>query len=413
MTFTDLALRPELQRAVRELGYDMPTPIQQQAIPPVLAGHDIFGCAQTGTGKTAAFALPILNRIAEGFRKGPRALILAPTRELAVQISESFRDYAKYTRMRYVVAFGGVSQRPQVEAIRRGVDVVIATPGRLIDLLDQRVLFLDRIETLVLDEADRMLDMGFIQPIRRIVKELPEDRQTLFFSATMPIEIRDLAATILRDPIHVAVTPESTTTETVEQRLMFVEHGMKPQLLSHLLANELDGSVLVFTRTKRGADRVSRDLQRAGFRADALHGDKSQDARQRALRAFKNRQTRVLVATDIAARGIDVSQLPYVINFDVPESPETYVHRIGRTGRAGVEGVAITLASLDERNDVRDIERTIRTSIPRVTDHPFAVEEPQPMRRPSNGRPGNSSMDRRGGGGGRRRGSYAPRRRSH
>ncbi|MCU0331242.1 MAG: DEAD/DEAH box helicase, partial [Candidatus Kapabacteria bacterium] len=230
MTFTDLALRPELQRAVRELGYDQPTPIQQQAIPPVLAGHDIFGCAQTGTGKTAAFALPILNRIAEGFRKGPRALILAPTRELAVQISESFRDYAKYTRMRYVVAFGGVSQRPQVEAIRRGVDIVIATPGRLIDLLDQRVLFLDRIETLVLDEADRMLDMGFIQPIRRIVKELPENRQTLFFSATMPIEIRDLAATILRDPIHVSVTPESTTTETVEQRLMFVEHGMKPQL---------------------------------------------------------------------------------------------------------------------------------------------------------------------------------------
>jgi len=372
MNFSDLQLCEQLQRSVRELGYTTPTPIQLQAIPPILEGRDIFGCAQTGTGKTAAFALPILDVLADGFRKGPRALILAPTRELAVQISESFTAYGKYMKFKQVVIFGGVSQRPQVEAVRRGVDVIIATPGRLLDLIEQRVVFLDRVETLVLDEADRMLDMGFIHPIRQIVKLIPEDHQTLFFSATVPSDIRSLADSMLTNPVSVSVTPVSSTTESVEQRLYMVHRNDKRDLLTHLLNEELEGSVLVFTRTKRGADRVVKDLKAAGIRADALHGDKSQDARQRALRAFKNRQTRVLVATDIASRGIDVSELPYVVNYDVPETPETYVHRIGRTGRAGLSGIAITLADREEAGDVRAIERLTKTQIPRVAEHQFS-----------------------------------------
>ncbi len=382
MKFSDLQLCEQLQRAVRELGYDTPTPIQQQAIPPILSGSDIFGCAQTGTGKTAAFALPILDVLADGFRKGPRVLVLAPTRELAVQISESFAAYGKYVKFKQVVVFGGVSQRPQVDAIRRGVDVIIATPGRLLDLIEQRLVFLDRIETLVLDEADRMLDMGFIIPIRQIVKLIPEDRQTLFFSATVPPDIRDLANSMLTDPVSVAVAPVSSTTEMVEQRLYMVKRSDKRELLNHLLTEDLEGSVLVFTRTKRGADRVVKDLKAAGIRADALHGDKSQEARQRALRAFKSRQTRVLVATDIASRGIDISELPYVVNYDVPETPETYVHRIGRTGRAGMTGIAITLADREEASDIRAIEKLTKNPIPRIAEHPFASQEAEFDTRP-------------------------------
>lgn len=373
MTFTELQLCEQVQSNVRAAGYTQPTPIQQQAIPVVLAGRDIFGCAQTGTGKTAAFGLPILHRLHnEGpFRGGPRVLILAPTRELAVQIDESFRSYAKGLKVRSVVLLGGVSIRPQIEQIRRGVDIVIATPGRLLDVVEHRALNLSHIHTFVLDEADRMLDMGFLPSIRQVVKLIPAQRQTLFFSATLPREIRDLANSLLIDPVHVAVAPENTTTEMVDQRLYFVERDRKRALLAHLLEEDLEGSVLVFTRTKRGADRVTKDLMKVGLKAASIHGDKSQMARQKALQDFKSGRTRVLVATDIAARGIDIAQLPYVVNFDVPEAAETYVHRIGRTGRAGRSGVAVTLATPEDRNSLRDIEKLIRMRIPAVRDHPF------------------------------------------
>lgn len=373
MTFADLSLCAPLQKAVQQAGYVNPTPIQEQAIPVVLSGRDVFGCAQTGTGKTAAFALPILNRLhAEGpQRGGPRVLILAPTRELAIQIDESFRDYGRGVKARTVVLLGGVSIRPQIERIRRGVDIVIATPGRLLDVIDHRALSLNNVHTFVLDEADRMLDMGFLPSIKQVVKLIPSQRHTLFFSATLPKEIRSLANSILTDPVHIAVTPENTTTEMVDQRLYYVERDRKRALLAHLVKEDLQGSVLVFTRTKRGADRVAKDLITAGLRVAAIHGDKSQMARQRALQDFKSGKTRVLVATDIAARGIDIAELPYVVNFDVPESPETYVHRIGRTGRAGRAGVALTLATPEDRNPLRDIEKLIKMQIPTVRDHPF------------------------------------------
>lgn len=373
MTFTELQLCEPVLKNVLAAGYTQPTPIQEQAIPVVMAGRDIFGCAQTGTGKTAAFGLPILHRLHnEGpFRGGPRVLILAPTRELAVQIDESFRTYAKGLKVRSVVLLGGVSIRPQIDQIRRGVDVVIATPGRLLDVVEHRALNLSNVHTFVLDEADRMLDMGFLPSIRQVVKLIPTQRQTLFFSATLPREIRDLANSLLNDPVHVAVAPESTTTEMVDQRLYFVERDRKRALLAHLLEEDLEGSVLVFTRTKRGADRVTKDLMKVGLKAASIHGDKSQMARQKALQDFKSGRTRVLVATDIAARGIDIAQLPYVVNFDVPEAAETYVHRIGRTGRAGRSGVAVTLATPEDRNSLRDIEKLIRMRIPAVRDHPF------------------------------------------
>ena len=373
MTFAELQLCAPLQKAVESAGYTTPTPIQEQAIPVVMAGRDVFGCAQTGTGKTAAFGLPILHRLHnEGpFRGGPRALILAPTRELAVQIDESIRTYSKGLKIRSVVLLGGVSIRPQIDQIRRGVDIVIATPGRLLDVVDHRALNLSNIHTFVLDEADRMLDMGFMPSIRQIVKLIPTQRQTLFFSATLPREIRDLANSLLSDPVHVAVTPENTTTEMVDQRLYYVERDRKRALLAHLLNDDLDGSVLVFTRTKRGADRVTNDLMKVGLKAASIHGDKSQTARQKALHDFKSGRTRVLVATDIAARGIDIAQLPYVVNFDVPEAAETYVHRIGRTGRAGRSGIAVTLATPEDRSSLRDIEKLIKMRIPTVRDHPF------------------------------------------
>jgi len=373
MTFADLSLCAPLQKAVQQAGYTQPTPIQEQAIPVVLSGRDVFGCAQTGTGKTAAFALPILNRLhAEGpQRGGPRVLILAPTRELAIQIDESFRAYGAGIKARTVVLLGGISIRPQIERIRRGVDIVIATPGRLLDVIDHRALRLDNVHTFVLDEADRMLDMGFLPSIKQVVKLIPTERHTLFFSATLPKEIRSLANSILTDPVHIAVTPENTTTEMVDQRLYYVERDRKRALLAHLVKEDLEGSVLVFTRTKRGADRVTKDLMSAGLRVAAIHGDKSQMARQRALQDFKSGKTRVLVATDIAARGIDIAELPYVVNYDVPESPETYVHRIGRTGRAGRAGVALTIATPEDRNPLRDIEKLIKMRIPTVRDHPF------------------------------------------
>ncbi len=373
MTFADLKLCAPLEKAVHNAGYVTPTPIQEQAIPVVMTGQDVFGIAQTGTGKTAAFSLPILHRLFnEGPVKfGPRVLILAPTRELAIQINENIMTYAKGMRIRTVVLLGGVSIRPQIDNIRRGVDIVIATPGRLLDVIDHRALRLDKVHTLVLDEADRMLDMGFMPSIKQIIKLVPEQRQTLFFSATLPNEIRSLAHTILTNPVNVSVTPEKPTTEKVDQRLYFVERDHKRALLAHLLKEDLEGSVLVFTRTKRGADRVARDLEKVGMRVAAIHGDKSQMARQRALQDFKNGRMRVLVATDIAARGIDISSLPYVVNYDVPESPETYVHRIGRTGRAGNVGVALTLATPEDRSQLRDIEKLIKMRIPAVRDHPF------------------------------------------
>ena len=321
MTFSDLDLCPPVHQAIREVGYERPTPIQQQAIPMVLAGHDVFGCAQTGTGKTAAFAMPILTRLHNDKNRGngPSVVVLAPTRELAVQIGESFLVYGKRVRARYLTVYGGVSIRPQIQALRRGVDVVIATPGRLIDLMEQRAVRLNNVHTLVLDEADRMLDMGFMPQIKRVTDQIPEDRQTLFFSATVPPEIRKLADKLLRTPTHVAVAPVSSATEMVEQRGYRVPKSQKRKLLLHLLTTELVGSALVFTRTKRGADKLTRDIMSADIAVAALHGNKSQSARQIALKDFKNGVNRVLVATDIAARGIDISELPYVINYDMPD----------------------------------------------------------------------------------------------
>jgi len=373
MTFADLALCAPVKKAVQNAGYETPTPIQQQAIPMVLDGHDVFAVAQTGTGKTAAFALPILTDLHEHppKGKGPTVVILAPTRELAAQIGESFQTYGKHVRARYLTVFGGVSINPQIHALRKGVDVLIGTPGRMIDLMEQRALHLDQVDTLVLDEADRMLDMGFHPQIKRLIAQMPRDRQTLFFSATLPPEIRDLADQILRTPTHVAVAPVSSTAERVEQRRYVVGKASKRKLLRHLLETEIDDQVLIFTRTKRGADRLVKDLMNMDIGAAALHGNKTQGAREKALGAFKNGRNRILVATDIASRGIDISQLPYVVNFDLPDSPETYVHRIGRTGRAGFEGIAITFSTPDEAAELKAIEKLIGQKIPETKDHPY------------------------------------------
>lgn len=373
MTFSALALCAPVKEAVQAAGYTTPTPIQQQAIPMVLAGHDVFACAQTGTGKTAAFALPILTKLHNdpSKKREPSVVVLAPTRELAAQIGESFLTYGKRVRARYLTVYGGVSINPQIHALRKGVDVVIATPGRLIDLIDQRAVRLDHVHTLVLDEADRMMDMGFMPQIKRIIERIPKERQTLFFSATIPEEIRSLAESILRTPTHIAVAPVSSTAERVEQRRYLVSKTDKRKLLRHLLETEISSQVLVFARTKRGADRIAEDLEKAEIRAVALHGDKTQAARERALRSFKDGRVRVLIATDIASRGIDISQLPVVVNYDLPDSPETYVHRIGRTGRAGFEGAALTFFTPEEHRDVRDIENLIQQRIPLVQEHPF------------------------------------------
>jgi ATP-dependent RNA helicase RhlE len=377
--FEELQLHPEILRAVREVGYERPTPIQARAIPVVLTGRDLFGCAQTGTGKTAAFALPILARLrasrsASQGRPPIRALVLAPTRELASQIAEDFQNYARYTGLRTAVVFGGVSQHRQEQDLKRNVDILVATPGRLQDLISQRVVVLSRIEVLVLDEADRMLDMGFLPSVKRIIGVLPRERQTLFFSATMPPSIEQLASTILKSPEHVAAAPVATTVEKVTQSIYFVATGNKGALLQHILRDPAIHRALVFTRTKRGADRVTKGLARASIHAEAIHGNKSQNARERVLQRFKTGSIRVLVATDIAARGIDVDSISHVVNYELPEVPETYVHRIGRTARAGASGAAFSFCDPTERARLRDIERLIRMSLRVVDDHPFRNE---------------------------------------
>jgi ATP-dependent RNA helicase RhlE len=374
--FAALGLRDPLLRAVATEGYTVPTPIQSQAIPHVMQGRDLLGCAQTGTGKTAAFALPLLHHMSEpgrARRRGPSVLVLAPTRELALQIAESFSVYGRNLPHRYAVVFGGVSQGAQVAALRRGVDVLVATPGRLLDLMSQGCVPLGDVETLVLDEADRMLDMGFIDPIRRIIGKLPGKRQNLLFSATMPAPIAALADQILRNPAKVSVTPVASTVDTVTQWVLFVRQSDKRSLLREVLRDPSLTRALVFTRTKAGANRVARDLDGAGVTAEAIHGNKSQNARQKALGAFRDGQVRVLVATDIAARGIDVDGISHVINFELPNEPESYVHRIGRTARAGARGVALSFCDASERAYLRDIERLTRVRISVVEDHPFVA----------------------------------------
>ena len=370
MTFNNLGLIEPLLQAVRSEGYTTPTPIQEKAIPPILGGNDLLGCAQTGTGKTAAFALPILQHLhgraaADKKRRRPiRALILAPTRELAAQIGDSFRVYGRGVALRHTVIYGGVKQGPQEKALRNGVDILVATPGRLLDLLNQRLLSLGQVEILVLDEADRMLDMGFIHDIRRLVAQVPARRQTLLFSATMPREIQTLAHSLLKKPVKIRVAPESPAASTVEQSVYFAESYQKATLLEHLLGNEAITRALVFTRTKRGADRVARRLNRSRVAAEAIHSNKSQNARMRVLLNFKSGKTRVLAASDIAARGLDIDDISHVINYDLPGDPETYVHRIGRTGRAGASGQAISLCTDDQRSELRGIERLLGKDIP-------------------------------------------------
>ncbi|MBL7864530.1 MAG: DEAD/DEAH box helicase [Cyclobacteriaceae bacterium] len=380
MTFNELNLLEPISRALSNEGYTTPTPIQQQAIPVLLQRRDLLGCAQTGTGKTAAFAIPILQLLHQDelYKKGPagiKALILTPTRELAAQIGESFAAYGKFLRIRHTVIFGGVSQKPQTDALRSGVDVLIATPGRLLDLMDQRFIKLDTIKFFVLDEADRMLDMGFVHDVKKVIARLPQKRQTLFFSATMPGEIASLANSILTNPVRVEVAPVSSTANTVKQQMYFVEKPNKRSLLLHLLKDQSIESALVFTRTKHGADKVAKDLVRAGVHAEAIHGNKSQNARIKALSNFKSRQTRVLVATDIAARGIDIDDLSHVINFELPNVPETYVHRIGRTGRAGASGIAISFCDTEEREYLRDIQKLIAKTVPVIDTHPYHSDE--------------------------------------
>jgi len=354
--------------ALDAVGYTTPTPIQAQSIIPILEGQDIFGCAQTGTGKTAAFALPLLQILDHPEQvKGKRpirALILAPTRELAIQIGESFRDYGKNTRVRSAVIFGGVTQGKQVNAINAGVDVLIATPGRLLDLMQQGYISLQHIKHFVLDEADRMLDMGFIHDIKKVLAKLPKEKQTIFFSATVSPDIKKLAGTLLFEPVNVQVTPVSSTAELVSQSVYYVEKEQKRSLLRQILIDKNIDHALVFTRTKHGADKVVRELNKSGVKAEAIHGNKSQNARERALKGFKNRDIRVLVATDIASRGIDVDSLSHVINFELPEVAETYVHRIGRTGRAGSSGVAISFCSKDEKVYLKGITKLINQQIP-------------------------------------------------
>jgi ATP-dependent RNA helicase RhlE len=375
MPFSAFGLSEPVLRALREEGYDRPTPIQTQAIPPVAAGRDVLGCAQTGTGKTAAFALPILHRLSAlplaGGSRPIRVLVLTPTRELAAQVGDSFRAYGRHLPLRTTVIFGGVGQGPQVSDLRRGVDIVVATPGRLLDLKQQGHVRLDQLTTFVLDEADRMLDMGFIHDIRKIVAAVPPKRQTLFFSATMPKEIRGLADSLLHQPVEVAVAAVSSTAETVQQRLYFVARNDKQGLLQHLLQDKAIAKVLVFTRTKHGADRVAERLEKAGIPAAAIHGNKSQNQRLRAIADFKSGRSRVLVASDIAARGLDIDEITHVVNFELPNEPETYVHRIGRTGRAGASGIAISFCDGEERAFLRDIERIIRKPVPVVAEHPF------------------------------------------
>jgi ATP-dependent RNA helicase RhlE len=424
MTFNDLNLIEPILRALSEEGYSTPTPIQQQAIPQVLEGHDLLGVAQTGTGKTAAFSVPILQilhqtaqaqKTGQGPRGRVRCLVLTPTRELAIQIGESFKAYGRHLpQLRSTVIFGGVGQNPQVQALQRGVEILVATPGRLLDLMNQGYVNLQHLEVFVLDEADRMLDMGFIHDIKRILPKLPASRQSLFFSATMPNVIKELSATILRpNPVQVAVTPVSSTADTVTQSVFLVDKTDKPALLRHVLKDPAIKRVLVFTRTKHGANKVTETLEKAQITAEAIHGNKSQNHRQRALSNFKAGTTRVLVATDIAARGIDVDELTHVINYEVPNEPETYVHRIGRTGRAGAFGTAFTFVEEEERAYLQDIQKLIRKQIDIDKEHPYTTPNVAPVslngneriirpkgpagRPPREGRGGNGGGQGRGG----------------
>jgi ATP-dependent RNA helicase RhlE len=395
MLFEQLNLIAPILRALENEGYTTPTPIQQRAIPEVLAGKDLLGCAQTGTGKTAAFAIPILQLLQERLERRTgkpsiKSLILTPTRELAIQIGESFETYGKNTDINCKVIFGGVSQHSQVEALRRGIDVLVATPGRLLDLMDQRFVDLSRIELFVLDEADRMLDMGFIHDVKKVIAKLPAKRQSLFFSATMPPPIVQLANTILTNPVKVEVTPVASTAHLIDQVVYFIDKDNKRKLLIDLLQNAAIERVLVFTRTKHGADKVVKDLLRSNITAQAIHGNKSQNARQLALNNFKAKLTRVLVATDIAARGIDIDELTHVINYELPNIPESYVHRIGRTGRAGASGFAIAFCDAEERAYLKDIQKLIGKTVPVVNEHPYPMMQgagvvarpaPQPVQR--------------------------------
>ena len=381
-SFAQLDILDPIRRALLTEGYTVPTPIQAQAIPILLAGHDLLGCAQTGTGKTAAFAIPILTRLAgssqrEGLR-GPRALVLAPTRELASQIGESFATYGRHLPLRHVVVFGGVGQKPQVDGIRRGAEILVATPGRLLDLMQQGHVRLDGVEVLVLDEGDRMLDMGFIQPIRRIVAAVPRQRQTMLFSATLPPDIVTLAGGMLHNPATVSVTPTASPAERVSQWVLHVQSNNKRGLLAEVLRDRAMARVLVFTRTKHGANRVAEHLNRGGVCSEAIHGNKSQSARERALAGFKRGSVRVLVATDIASRGIDVDGITHVINFEIPNEPESYVHRIGRTGRAGAAGIALSFCDPSERTFLRDIERLTRARLRVVERHPYSGPQCSP-----------------------------------
>lgn len=407
-SFSDLGLAEPIQKALADEGYTTPTPIQAKSIPPVLEGHDLLGIAQTGTGKTAAFALPILHRLASDRRrpprKGCRVLVLSPTRELASQIAESFRAYGRHLGVSVAVVFGGVGHRPQIKALSHGVDVLVAAPGRLLDLMDQRAADISGTEVFVLDEADQMLDLGFVKPIRRIVSHLSHRRQNLFFSATMPTEIAGLASDLLRDPIKVAVAPVATTAERVSQRIIHIEAAKKRALLAELLATPDMARTLVFTRTKRGADRVARHLENGGTKVAAIHGNKSQRQRELALDDFKHSRINVLVATDIAARGIDVDLVTHVVNYELPEVPEAYVHRIGRTARAGASGTAISLCDAAERDLLRGIERLTRQRIPsedRRGDNTIEADRTPPRR--EDGQPTNGARHGRGPGRGKPR----------
>jgi ATP-dependent RNA helicase RhlE len=410
MTFKELNLIEPLAKALQEEGYVTPTPIQQQAIPLVLNGRDLLGCAQTGTGKTAAFSLPMLQLLynkpqtVQG-KKRIRGLIITPTRELAIQIQESLVAYGRHTGLRSTVIFGGVTQRAQTDALGRGIDILVATPGRLLDLMDQGFVSLRDLEFFVLDEADRMLDMGFVHDVKRIIAVLPKERQSLFFSATMPPVISKLADTILRNPAKVEVTPVSSTADTVVQSVYFVDKNNKGKLLEMLLEDSSITSALVFSRTKHGADRVTKELTKAGIKTEAIHGNKAQNARQRALSNFKEGKTRVLVATDIAARGIDVDDLSHVFNYDLPNIAETYVHRIGRTGRAGASGIAISFCMFDEIPYLKDIQKLIGRTVPVVEGHPFPMMQNEPsdelVQKPRGARPQGHRGQQQGGGGGR------------
>jgi ATP-dependent RNA helicase RhlE len=379
-----------LQRAVADEKYETPTPIQAQTVPAAMLGRDVLGCAQTGTGKTAAFALPILNRLGQRNRKAPPnrpfVLVLAPTRELAIQIGESFATYGRHLRLRQALVYGGVSQRNQVRALNRGAHILVATPGRLIDLMNQGHIELDQLEVFVLDEADRMLDMGFLPDLKRIISQLPDQRQSLFFSATLPPKIIELSQRLLRNPVSVNVTPESTSVEKIEQRVLFVERSGKQALLQGILRAAGVQRALVFTKTKRAANMLAERLVRSGIKATAIHGNKSQSARQRALEAFRHKQVQVLVATDVAARGIDIDGITHVVNFDLPIEPEGYVHRIGRTGRAGADGVALSFCSSGERRELRAIEQLIGQNVPIASEHPPTEPQEQDPSPPPRGR---------------------------